>query len=138
MVQVGSGIHDAPRNEDTPNLLPVVEPQGETLGAGTNHVERTHDPHPLREGSRRLELLRRRMTSGLMTAGGYVWTCRVESDILECAVEDVLEADEVAEQALVEAVAVLVVGGDIPHDVTEQIEPGQARVGRVDQNSCCW
>ena len=96
MVQLGSGIHDASRYEDTPNLLPVVEPQGETLGAGTDHVESTHHPHPLREGSRCLELLRRQNDLEVDDGRRDVWTRRVKSDIVKCAVENVLEAGEVA------------------------------------------
>jgi hypothetical protein len=47
MVEVGSGLYDVSRDEDAPNLLPVFESQGETLGAGTNQVECASDPNPL-------------------------------------------------------------------------------------------
>ena len=129
MVQVGGGIHDASRYEDTPNLLPVVEPQGETLGAGTNHVQRTRQPDPLRQGSRCLELLRRLNDLGIDDRYRRVRAGRVKADFVKRAVEDVLEANEIAEQAFIETVAVLVVCGDIPHHFTEQVKPGQARVG---------
>src|SRR5208337_835480 len=105
MVQVGGGIHDASRYEDTPNHLPVVEPQGETPGAGTNHVQRTRQPDPLRQGSRCLELLRRPNDPEIDDRYRRVRAGRVKADFVKRAVEDVLETNEIAEQAFIETVA---------------------------------
>ena len=76
-----------------------------------------------------MELLRRLNDLGIDDCCSRVRSGRVDADFLKRAVQDILESNKMAEQALVQTVAVLVVGGDISHNVTEQVQPSQARGG---------
>ena len=60
-----------PGDQNAPDLLPVVQAQGEALGAGADHVQGADDPDPLGSGVVASNSCAVWMTSGLMTAGGF-------------------------------------------------------------------
>ena len=122
----------------TPRTSCPSSAAGQNSGCWHEPYRASRHPHPLRERGRFPELLRRKKYCRVDDSHRCIGTSRVKSDISKRVVENVLESEDVAEQALVKTVAVLIVISDIPHHVTEEVEPGQARVGRVDQNSCCW
>jgi hypothetical protein len=76
-----------------------------------------------------VELLRRLNDLGIDDCRRRYRAARVDADFRKRAVQDILESNQTTEQPLIKTVAVLVVCGDNSHNVTEQVQPSQARVG---------